>query len=42
MSFWNKRVFIDLKTPVKAIKPFALSLFTRSDSFRDLFCMQFY
>ena len=37
----KRRVFIDHKRPTKAIKPFALSLFNRSDSFHDLF-MQFY
>ena len=37
-SFWNKRAFIDQhKTPIKALKPFALCLFRRNDSFRDLF-----
>ena len=38
LSFWSRwRTFIDNKRPIKAIKPFALSLFSRSNSFRDLF-----
>ena len=35
-SFWNKRVFIDHKTPIKAIKPFSLSFFSRSDSYSSI------
>ena len=35
--FEIRRAFIDHKRPIKAIKPFALSLFSRSDSFSDLF-----
>ena len=35
--FWNKKTFIEHERPIKAIKPFALSLFSRIDSFRDLF-----
>ena len=37
-SFWSRwRAFIDHKRPIKAIEPFALSFFSQSDSFRDLF-----
>ena len=35
--FGIRRTFIDHKRPIKPIKPFALSLFNRSDSFCDLF-----
>ena len=37
-SFWSRwRAFIDHKRPIKAKEPFALSFFSQSDSFRDLF-----
>ena len=36
-SFWNKKIVIDHKRPIKAIKSFALSLLGRGVSFRDLF-----
>ena len=35
--FGIRRAFIDHKRLIKAIKPFALSIFSRSDSLRDLF-----
>ena len=35
--FGIRRAFIDHKRIIKSIKPFALSLFNRSDSFSDLF-----
>ena len=35
---WSRgRAFVDHKRPIKTIEPFALSFFSRSDSFRDLF-----
>ena len=34
--FGIRRTVIDHKRPIKAIKQFALSCFSRSDSFRDL------
>ena len=38
LSFWSKwRAFINHKRPIKTIEPFALSFFSRSDSFCDLF-----
>ena len=38
LSFWSMwRPFIDHKRPIKVIETFALSFFSRSDSFRDLF-----
>ena len=36
-SFWNKKIVIDHKRPIKAIKSFALSLLGRGVSFRELF-----
>ena len=37
-AFWSSwRAFIDHKRPIKAVKPFALSFLSRSDSFCDLF-----
>ena len=36
-QFGVGRAFIDHKRPIKAIEPFALSFFSRSDSFHDLF-----
>ena len=38
LSFWTRwRAFIDHKRPIKAKKTFALSFFSRSDLFSDLF-----
>ena len=38
LSFLSRwRAFIDHKRPIKAIEPFALSFFSQSDSFCDLF-----